>query len=55
MSYVYQEDTGKKEQGWALLDEGSTPPVPDEDDPIIMDATALMVGVDDRTYKTLSK
>jgi hypothetical protein len=25
---VYQEDTGKKDQGWALLDEGSAPPMP---------------------------
>jgi hypothetical protein len=26
--YAYQEDTDKKDQGRALLDEGSVPPVP---------------------------
>jgi hypothetical protein len=33
MSYTYREDTDKKDQGQAFLDEGSTPLVPDEDDP----------------------
>jgi hypothetical protein len=52
---VYWEDIDKKDQGWALLDEGSMPPVPDEDGPIIMGAIAPSVGEDDRTYKTPSK
>jgi hypothetical protein len=39
MPYAYREDTGKINQGWAFLDEGSVPPVPDEDDPTIMAAT----------------
>jgi hypothetical protein len=38
--YAYLEDTSKKDQGWALLDEGSAPKVPDEDGPSTMDATA---------------
>jgi hypothetical protein len=37
------------------LDEGSMPPVPDEDGPIIMGAIAPSVGEDDRTYKTPSR
>jgi hypothetical protein len=35
----YREDTGKKDQGRALLDEGSAPPMPNEDDPTIMAMT----------------
>jgi hypothetical protein len=53
--YVYWEDTDKKDQGWALLDEGSMPLVPDENDPIITGTIAPLVGEDERTYKTLSK
>jgi hypothetical protein len=34
------------------VDEGSTPPVPDEDDPAIMEATAPSDGEGGRTYKT---
>jgi hypothetical protein len=34
------------------LDEASTPPVPDEDNPAITDAIAQAAG---GTYKTLSK
>jgi hypothetical protein len=44
-----------KDQGRTLLDEGSTPLMPDEDGPAIMDATALAIGEGDGTYKTLSK
>jgi hypothetical protein len=55
MLCTFQEDISKKEQGWALLDEGSTPLVPDEDDPVIVDTIAPIVGEDDGTYKTLSK
>jgi hypothetical protein len=33
---AYREDTGKKDQGHALLDGGSTPREPDEDDPTTM-------------------
>jgi hypothetical protein len=53
--YIYREDTGKKDQGWALLDEGFTPPVPDEDDPAIVDAAAPAAGEDDGTYESSSK
>jgi hypothetical protein len=49
------EDIGKKDQGWAFLDEGSTAPVPDEDGPATMVATALASDEDGRTYKTPSK
>jgi hypothetical protein len=55
MPYAYREDTGKKDQGQAFLDEGSAPPVPNEDGPTIMAATALLASGDDGTNKTLSK
>jgi hypothetical protein len=48
-------NTGKKDQGWALQDEGSAPPIPDEDGPTIMDATTMMVIEGDGTCKTPSK
>jgi hypothetical protein len=44
-----------KDQGRALLDEGSTPSMPGEDDPAITDAMALTVGKGGGTYKTPSK
>jgi hypothetical protein len=37
------------------LDEGSSPPVPNEDGPAIINAIASATGGDGRTYKTLSK
>jgi hypothetical protein len=37
------------------LDEGSTPPLPDEDNPAIMVAIAPAAGMDGETYKTPSK
>jgi hypothetical protein len=55
MPYAYQEDTDKKDQGRALLDEGSAPPVPDEDGLTIMVATALAPDEDDGTYKSARK
>jgi hypothetical protein len=51
----YQEDTDKKDQGWAILDEGSTPSVPNEDNPTIMAATTLAISEDAGTYKIPSK
>jgi hypothetical protein len=54
MPYAYREDTGKKDQEQALLDEGSTPPVPDEDSPAILDATAVAADKDFGAYKTSS-
>jgi hypothetical protein len=53
--YAYREDTSKKDQGWALLDEGSEPPVPDEDGSAITDAIAPAAGKGGETYKTPSK
>jgi hypothetical protein len=59
--HVYRENTGRKDQGWALLDEGSAPPVPGEDGPAITDgptitdATTLAADENGRTYKTQSK
>jgi hypothetical protein len=38
---AYCEDAGRKDQGWALLDGGSSPPLFDEDGHVIMDAAAL--------------
>jgi hypothetical protein len=55
MPYTYREDTGKKDQGRVFLDEGFAPPVPDEDGPTIMAATAPMTAEDNGTYKTLRK
>jgi hypothetical protein len=37
------------------LDEGSAPPVPDEDGPTIMNATAMAADEGGGTYKTSSK
>jgi hypothetical protein len=37
------------------LDEGSVPPVPNEDGPAILAATALAASEDTGNYKTLSK
>jgi hypothetical protein len=51
----YREDTGKKDQGWALLDEGFAPSVPNEDGPTIMATTTPAAGKDGGTYKTPSK
>jgi hypothetical protein len=53
--YAYQEDNSKKEQWRAFLDEGYTPPVPDEDIPTIMDATTPASSEDGGTNKTSSK
>jgi hypothetical protein len=55
MPYTYQEDMGKKDQGWALLDEGPVPLVPDEDGLAIMDVIASTASEDGGTYETLSK
>jgi hypothetical protein len=52
---AYWEDANKKNQGWALLDEGTASPMPDGDDPAIMATMAPGAGEDGRTYKTLSK
>jgi hypothetical protein len=51
----YQEDTDKKDEGRALMDEGSAPPVPKEDGLAIMAVITPAAGADDGTYKTLSK
>jgi hypothetical protein len=51
---AYRENTGKKYQWRAFLDEVSMPPVPDEDIPTIMAAITRAVGEDDETDKTLS-
>jgi hypothetical protein len=52
---TYREDTGRKEQGRAFLDESSAPLVPNKDGPTIMAATTLASDEDDGTYKTPSK
>jgi hypothetical protein len=43
-----------KDQGWAFLDDGSVPPMPDEEGPAIMAVTPLAAGKDGGTNKTLS-
>jgi hypothetical protein len=50
-----REETDKKDQGWALLDEDSTPTMPDEDNPAITDTTATTVVEGGGTYRTPSK
>jgi hypothetical protein len=55
MLCTYREDTGKKDQGRAFLDKGSTPLVPDEDSPAIMAMTTLAAGEGGKTYKTSGK
>jgi hypothetical protein len=51
------EDTGKKDQGQAFMDEGSPPPPEtlDEGGPTIMATIAPVADEDGRTYKTSSK
>jgi hypothetical protein len=51
----YWEDTGKKDQGRALLDKGSAPLVPNEDGPTILATTTPAADEDGGTYKTPSK
>jgi hypothetical protein len=51
---VYREDVGSKDQGRALLDEGSAPPMFEEDNPTVTDTVASVGGAGDGTYKTLS-
>jgi hypothetical protein len=53
--WTYQEDTDKKDQGWAFLDGGSTLLEPDEDGPSIMAVATSATGKDGGTYKTPSK
>jgi hypothetical protein len=55
MAHSYQVDTSKKDQGRALLDEGSRYLRPEKDNPATTDATAPTTGKGDETYKTLSK
>jgi hypothetical protein len=55
MPCTYQENTGKKNQGWAFLDRVSAPPVPNADDLTTMDIMAPIAIEDDGTYETLSK
>jgi hypothetical protein len=55
MPYAYQDDTGKKDQVQAFLDEGFTPPMPDKDSLATMAATTPVAREDGRTYKTPSK
>jgi hypothetical protein len=48
---VYRENTDKKDQGRAVLDEGSTPLVPDEDTPAVMQAATPVADEGGRSYK----
>jgi hypothetical protein len=52
---AYGEDTSRKDQGWALLDGGSTPLTSDYDDPTITDIMTPVVGKGEGTYRTLSE
>jgi hypothetical protein len=55
MTHTYRVDTGKKDQGWTLLDEGSISLGLDKDGPATLDAMTLAAGEGDGTYQTLSK
>jgi hypothetical protein len=52
--HVYREDAGSKDQARALFDEGSAPPMFEEDNPTVTDTVASVGGAGDGTYKTLS-
>jgi hypothetical protein len=54
MPCTYWEDTGKKDQGRAFVDEGFTPPVSDENGPTIMAAATPADRKDNGTCKTPS-
>jgi hypothetical protein len=48
---AYQEDAGRKDQGWTLLDGGSAQLLSDKDDPAVTDAAAAAIGEDNGTYQ----
>jgi hypothetical protein len=50
-----REYVSRKDQGWALLDGGSTPLLSDKGDSVVTDAAAMAVGEDKGTYKAPSK
>jgi hypothetical protein len=52
---AYQEDTGRKDQGWALLDRGSVPQLSDKDGPRVADVVATAVSQNKGTCKASSK
>jgi hypothetical protein len=52
--HAFREDAGRKDQGQALLEEGSTPSTSDEDDPIVTDVVAHAIGECNGSYRTLS-
>jgi hypothetical protein len=54
MPYAYREDTGKKDQGRAFLDEVFALQVPKEDGPTGVVMITLVAGKDSETYKTAS-
>jgi hypothetical protein len=53
--HSYREDTDRKDQGRALLGEGSAPSTSDEDDPTVVGTMVPLVGKGEGTYKTLNK
>jgi hypothetical protein len=53
--HAYRDDTGKKDQGRALLDRGSTPPKLDEYNPVIMATATPVASEDGRTCKAPSE
>jgi hypothetical protein len=52
---AYREGADRNDQGWALLDRGSTPLLYDKDALTVVDAVAAAVGEDKRTCKASSK
>jgi hypothetical protein len=54
MPYTYREDTDKKDQVRAFLDEGSMPLMNEEDNPAIIATTAAAVGARSRDQTSSS-
>jgi hypothetical protein len=52
---AYREDAGRKDQGRALLDGGSAPPMSDDDNPIVTNTMTPMIDKGEGTYRTPSE
>jgi hypothetical protein len=52
--HMYRVDVGRKDQGRALLDGDSAPPLSDEDYPTTAGTTAPVISEDKGTYRATS-
>jgi hypothetical protein len=53
--HAYLEHAGRKDHGQALLDRASTPPMSDDEDPVVADITTTVVNKGEGTYRTPSE